>query len=394
MEEKLTNPDITQTDKKEYIQPTTGIYPITSTGIALFHNYNIDLLICRKNGTTYKLFEESPSISIKTDDNEHKIEIAGKYANGLVEALNKKILPSVILCSPSYEQLNDMIAEITELALELKKNELLKGYERLSLFYFPTFILLSNGIMYDEAIYNLQKSLEGLDLQEKIINNICGKIIRGSILKEAYREGNTYIPFNNEVLKIAVPRYDLFIQVVELLNSKNFKFSIQKNPHKVEFEKAIINIATSTAAMIFCLDRNDFRLKKISVQEALEPTGKAKRELINHFQLAIFEIGQHAGAFSKAENFDTTWQPRKEQILKSDSHKTCNSIYCLSQMIKTNNFPGKLPSLEYSLIHPLKGYAKHYGLHEHVILFEKLEETILNTLEFAQKNSDKIIFTF
>lgn len=379
---------------RDIIQPTTGIYPLTSLGISFLYHCDVDLLICRKNGRTSEILAETPELNINTNNNELSLNVADKYTNGMMEALDKKILPSVILCTPAYEHLHDLINELIEIALELSKRDLLKVYGRLNRFYFPTIMLASNGIIYDEVIYNIQTKLKEKNLNENIIINICSKIIRATIMQGAYRENNLYHPNKKGLIKIAVPRYDLFMPVVELLNDKKFTFSIHTNPYKIEFEKAIINIASNSVALIYSLDKKNYTLNKIDMRKALSPDDPIQAQFVKELQTAIFEIGKKVGAFSESESFEKIWFPRKEQILKHDSDHISSSLYCFKNMIETGTFPEGLPSKERGLIYPLKCFASHFKLNKSVALFEELEEMIIKNIKFAQKHSKDIILTF
>jgi hypothetical protein len=390
----ITNPETTNTGPRDIIQQTTGIYPVTALGISFYAHCEVDLLICSKDGTTAAIFKENPVLEICQGEETKKINIDGQYTNGLVEALHQKKLPAVILCTPPYIQLQGLLDELAEIAVELNKKDLLRHYLKLNRFYYPTIILASNGIIYDEAIYNLKTKLQERQIPEAIIKNICSKVVRASIMQGAYRDNNVYYPHQKGLIKIAVPRYDMFMPVVELLNSKGFTFSIHTNPRRVEFEKAMINIATNTVAMVFTLDKKNKRLNKINIKNALTPSDTTHSRFVNELQRAVFEIGQHCGAFSESETFEKVWQPRQEQILKHDSTHISSSLYCFKSMIQSKEFPQGLPAKEYALIYPLKCYAKHHKLNERLLLLAELEQMIINNIDFARRNADTITFTF
>lgn len=390
----LTNTQLHNNTSNNIIQTVTGIYPVTSLGISFYYYCSVDLLICRKDGTTSQLFSQEPVLNIQNNQELKQINISGKFTNGMVEALNKNMLPSVILCTPCYEFLNDFINELTDLASELMERDLLKAYARLNRFRFPTIILASNGIIYDEVIYNLQANLKKRKIPDEIITNICNKITRASVMQGAYREDNLYFPHNKGLLKIAIPKHELFSQVVEPLNDKGFLFSIHTNPHKIEFEKAMVNIATNAVAMVFALEKKDPKLNKIDLENALSPIDATHSRFVKELQTAIFEIGKRAGAFAQSETFDRVWLPRKEQILKHDSKHISSSLYAFRHMIKTKVFPDKLPPAEQALIYPLKCFARHYQLSKELALFEELEQMILNNITFARKHAKFITINF
>ncbi|MEW5822407.1 MAG: hypothetical protein AB1782_19590 [Cyanobacteriota bacterium] len=389
-----TKPQTNVSGVKDIIQPTIGIYPVTSLGVSFYYHCTVDLLICRKDGVTAGIFSKNPTLNIKIDGNTKEIGIADCFVNGILDAAHKKILPSAILCTPPYCFINDMVNELTNLVSYLNSKKLLIGYTNLSRFYFPAIILASNGIIYDEIIYNLNKNLVELDLSEQIINNICSKVVRASIMQGAYRENNLYYPHKKGLIKLALPKFSLFGQAVELLTSKNYVFSIHTNPHRVEFEKAMVNIATNSIAMIFALDRQNALLKAMTIKEALDPSDVIQAAFVKDIQKAIFKIGQKAGGFTESDTFEKVWYPRKEQILKHDSEHISSSLQCFKNMIKAKSIPEGIPDAENALIYPLKCFAKHYQLFDEVILFEELEKMLLNNLQFARKNSDKITLTF
>jgi len=375
---------------RDIIQETIGIYPVTSLGISFYYHCTVDLLICRKDGVTSQLFANDPTLNIQTKDELKQIDISGQFVNGMIQAFNEKRLPSTILCTPPYCFIEDLTNELAEISALLMSEGLLKGHANLKRFYFPTVILASNGIIYDEIIYNLHSKLEKLKIPELIIKNICSKIVRGSIMQGAYREDNIYLPHTKGLIKIALPKFPLFSTVVDLLNSKEFTFSIHTNPHRIEFEKAMVNIATNTIAMLFALDKQNLKLNRIVIKNALSPENSTHSTLVREVQIAIFEIGKKAGAFSQSDTFEKVWGPRKEQILKHDSSHTSSSLYCYKNMIKTQTFPDGIPDAENALLYPLKCFAKHYQLFDEVLLIEEIERMLLRDLEFARKNAGKI----
>lgn len=379
---------------KNIIQQSVGIYPVTSLGISFFYYCTVDLLICRKNGLTSKLFAEKPLIKINDNETVKEIDISEIYVNGMIDAIDKKVLPAVIICTPQYHYLENLIDEVTETALLLHKKELLRGHTNLKFFYFPTIILASNGIIFDEATYNIKSKLEKAGMPEIIINNIISKIVRASVMQGSYRDGSIYYPHQKGLIKIALPKFPLFSQIVDLLNTKQFTFSVHTNPHRIEFEKAMVNIATNAIAMVFALDKQNCRLTKINIQEALAPIDATHSRFVKEVQTAIFEIGKRAGAFSATDTFEKVWLPRKEQILKHDREHISSSLNCFKNMIKTREFPEGLPSAEYALTYPLKCFARHYELADEFILIEELESMLLNNLEFAKKHANKITVTF
>ena len=379
---------------KDVIQATIGIYPVTSLGVSFYHYCGIDLLICRKNGVTSQLFANEPILNIKDNDHLKKIHIENGFTNGMVDALNKKVLPTAIICTPPYDFIDDMVNELTDVAVELMERDLLKSYTNLKRFYFPTIILASNGIIYDEVVYSLQTSLQKRNIPELIIKNIYSKIVRASIMQGAYRNNNIYFPHKKGLIKIALPKFPLFSQVVDLLNSHKFTFSIHTNPHRIEFEKAMVNIATNAIALVFALDQKDYKLKAIDIKKALAPDNATHATFVKEVQLAIFEIGKKAGAFSEIDTFEKVWYPRKEQILKHDSPHITSSLHYFKNMIQTRDFPDGLPPTEYALTYPLKCFAKHYQLHDEVILLEELEKMISSNINFARKHAKDILITF
>jgi hypothetical protein len=376
------------------LKPIIGIYPVTSIGVSFYHHSNIELFICRKDGITSKMFKEKPQITISENKVLKEIDISGLFTNGIVEALENNRLPAVILSTPCHEFTSDLIIELTNLAVELMKRNLLKIHMPLSRFCFPAVILASNGIIYDETIYNLKKSLKQNNIPDDIIERIVTKIVRASIMQGGYRDDNIYYPHKKGLLKIAVPKYDLFKPVVELLNAKNLIFSISTNPHKVEFEKALVNIATNTIAVAFALDKHKGIFSKINIGQAIAPSDPTHARFVREVQTAVFEVGKQLGAFNKSEDFERSWQARKEQILKHDSEHTSSSLYVFRNMIKEGDISTILPSAEYALIYPLKSFATYFQMPNEFDLFKELEDMILSNLAFLQKNHKKVTMDF
>lgn len=381
-------------NKSTFIQETIGVYPATSIGVSFYYYNDLSVIICRKDGITSKIFSEEPYLNIVNDNFHYKIDISGRFFNGMLDAINKKMLPSVIIATPCYEFLNDLIDDLTMLSCCLMELEQLRPVSRLQLFNFPTIILASNGIIYDEVINNLAISLQKAGIPEKILSNICSKIIRASVMQAAYRENNVYYTHKKGFIKIAVPKFALFSQVVELLNAKGLIFSVYTNPYKVEFEKAIVNIATNAVAIVFALDKKNQVLNKIDLQNALSPMDTTQATFVKELQEAIFTIGQKTGAFSQSETFEKIWLPRKDQILKNDGTHISSSLRLFARMIKENNIPDKLPSAEQSLIKPLKAYARHYQMTKELALLQELEQMIISNVTFVRKFSKDVEVTF
>lgn len=389
-----TNTQSETTSNSNPLQATIGIYPVTSLGMSFYHYCKVDLLICRKNGITAGLFTETPEINIDTNDGIQTYNIKNHVTNGMLEAYNKGVLPQAILCTPHYQHLTNLTDELTELAIALKDDKKLLSVSNLNRFSFPTIILGSNGIIYDETIYSLQTKLQAAGLSDILVRNICNKVIRASIMQGAHREKNTYFHQKKGLLKLAVPKSPMFSQVMGLLNQKDFTFSIHKSPHRIEFEKAMVNIASNSIALIFALDQKNYKYRKVTMAEALAPENATHATFVNEVQKAIFTIGQKAGAFSEAETFETVWLPRKQQILKHDSNHASSSLYCFREMLITKTFSDELPTSEQGLVYPLKCFARHYQLYHEIVLMEELERMLYSNLAFARKYADEISVTF
>jgi len=381
-------------EENKIIKPITGIYPVTSAGVSLYFFSHIDLIICRKNGTTSDLFARKPFLNISYGNQSEQFNIENNFTNGMLDAVDKNMLPSVILASPCYGFLNNFVEEIIEITIKLNDLELLKPYHPLNMFYFPIIILLSNGIIYEETLNKLKHGFLYSNLPEKIINKVCDKILRGSILQGAFREEDLYYPYKKEAIKIALTKPELFEQIMQILNMNNFNISIQKNPKRIELENAMVNIATNAAALAFALDKNSYKLKRIDFQQALVPKNIEQSEFINELQRAVFVIGKKYNAFSESDQFETLWLPKKEQLLKRDNRYISNSLYSLKKMIRYNNFPDRLPTEEKSIIYPLKRIAQENNLLKELYLLEKLEKEILETINFAKNNVRNISFCF
>ncbi|MGD9581916.1 MAG: hypothetical protein AB7V50_11130 [Vampirovibrionia bacterium] len=389
-----TDNQTTENTTKNYLQATVGVYPLTPLSVSLYHHYNVERIICKKNGLSHGVLKEKPVLKINSDDEIIEHDINNKFNNGLLECLENKQLPAALLCAPLYNHIDDFVDELIEITLFLSEKELLKGYTNLKRFYFPTIILISGGIVYDEITYKLTTKLKENDIAELIVNNIISKIVRASSTLDAYKDHDIYYPDTKGPIKIALPKFPLFSQVVDILNNKEFKFSIITNPHRIEFDKAMVNIATNSAAIDLSLDKLNHKLRTINIKEAISPNRQANKEFIDNLQKAVFNIGQKAGAFSETETFEKVWLPRKEQLLKEKSFHISASLYNFKNMIKNNNLPeGHLPS-EHALIYPLKCYAQHFELAEEFLVLDELENNLLEDVKFAKDNSNRIVFTF
>lgn len=381
-------------EESKIINNTVGIYPVTPLGISFCFFDNVDLLICRKDGEVFNLFSKMPILNIDNKDQVEQFNIEGRFSNGMLDALNRKILPSLILASPGYSFLSNFIEEITEIAVKLNDMELLKPYHPLNMFCFPIIILTSSGIIYEETINKLKQSLLYSNLPEVIINKVCSKVLRGSASQMPFREDSTYYPHKKGVLKIAVTKPELFESILCLLNKNKFNISIQKNPKRIEFEKAMVNIVTTSLAMVLALDKTDLKFKSINLQQILTSKDPQQATFINNLQVAVFNIGKKCNAFSESDQFETLWMPRKEQILKQDNKHMVGSLYSFKKMIKSNSFPEHLPEEDMAIINPLKRIAQENKLFEELALLENLEREIIETLNLAKTNADNISFCF
>lgn len=386
----LTNPQIINDSKNILIQPTIGVYPVTSLGVSFFYHANVDLLMCRQNGVTSKLFAKEPILNIKIGSESSQVDISNKFSNGMLVALKGKALPEVIICTPPYEFLDDFINEIKNIALELNNLEYLKPYNNLNKFYFPNIILASNGIILDSAISKLRNDLLENNFNEKICDNICNKIVRGVVMQASHRENNVYYPQKPGIIKIAIHKHDLFSQIFEMLSSKKFTFSINTNPAKLEFEKAIINIATNSAAIALSVDESNNTFNMLNLEQCINNQDKEIFDFIYNLQKSVFKIGKRQNAFSVSETFERIWIPRKEQVLKHDSQHISSSLHCLKYMAKTNSIPEGMLNSEKSIIYPLKKLATQFELDEELKLLNELEDKITKNLDFLRTNSNNI----
>lgn len=386
----LNQSDIPQLAQQGILQPTIGVYPLTALGVSFFHHGNASLLICKKDSATAEMLHNKPFLKIHAQGGLKEPYIEGQFTNGIVDAYEQAQLPALLLCTPKYDALSALFDELADLAKHLLDQGCLNAMEGFQGLAFPVVILASNGIIYDEALYLFAKKLEERGIPGILVSLLKEKLLRASVMQGAYRDHDLYYPLKKGLLKLAVPNYGLFKDVIDLISDKGLNVSIQKNIYRVEFEKAMVNIAANTTAMVFALDKFGYNLRKIEMKEALEPTNIPYARFVRELQEAILTVGKNVGAYTETDTLEKVWHPRKEQIIKHDSHHVSSSLRTFRKMILQRSVPKEIPPDEKALIYPLKGFSKYYSLEKEYALFEELERMLQNNLTFARLDASRI----
>lgn len=267
---------------------TVGILPPGALGVAFFHH------LTRGPGRDRVFFLDRPgsaaSAALRRDGSLHvrggdaperRLPIADILRPALPELLAQQALPELILVATNPDQLARVLADVVALLEVLHvQGGLLSAVARGEL---PVWILAANGIYFQRQRQFFLEQLEEAtllgrlpDLWPDLMPRLVGRLLRGVTIQTGLREereGRThYLPGPPGLTRVAGGDPAIRARVLAVLTGLGgwFEDGGAASPTRLEFDKAMINLAGNLVGQLAALDEHG-NFRRLSVAEVASP---------------------------------------------------------------------------------------------------------------------------
>lgn len=377
------------------IPGTVGILPSGALGVALFYHLtqqwtrmtNDVVFIERRGSSSAQALRERGAILIATSTGIASIPTDVVLKPDLIGCYDSAELPEVILICPNPDQLLSVITTSIELVIRL--------YEADQLFHdplpFPNLVFCSNGIYFQRFRQIFIEKLEEAtllgrlpDLWTDTMPQLVSRFLRGVTIQTGVRDGSgehtLYRPGPRGLTRIAGGTRATQQRCCQLLTEKGgwFEPGGDRTPTRLEFDKAIVNLACNLLGQIYAIDNTgQFRLLTVG-DIAIAAHQERIRELAHH----VFTVGQSVNAYLSTEEFDTIYR-QLIQVCADHADHIPSSLQWVDVNLQQGRLKAEIPPTEGWLIEPMIRYAKASDLSETVDYFEALKHELVQKLEQA-----------
>lgn len=371
-----------------FIPESIGILPAGALGVGLFYHLTRQLteidrsvfFVGRSGSASAQSLQARGEIRIADASGIHQLPLAGLLKSDLLTCSRQAELPEVLLLCPNPDQLLPILG--------LAVNLLEEAHERRELtpdsLPVPLLVLSSNGIYFQRIRQVFLEKLEEStllgrlpDLWPDLMPLIVGRLMRGVTIQTALREGNggdaVYRPGPPGNTRLAGGATGPRDRAHELLSRRmpGFENADRASPTRVEFDKALINLAANFLGQLAAIDPGG-RFKPLTIGEIRGQLGDA----------AIVELGVWVVAVGKAVR---AYEPHEDprdivrpvlRSLEENSRHTPSSIQWLASRLSRGEPIDALTPTELWLIDPLLHYARSAGLETAERYFQSLKSTL------------------
>lgn len=280
-----------------------------------------------------------------------------------------------------------MIGKTLEYVVSIKQHDDINNIDFNS--YIPKFMMLSNGIYFDEVTNYITKIFEYLD--GNIIEEIKGNFIRATTHQTGIRmkenEDNIFKPGSKGNITIAGGSKQSRERIINLLGHKAdypvYDMGIEYR--KIEFDKALINLSLNAVQLSFLFDDED-TVRSLNYGDL---TSDIKmRDMCKKIVRTMVSIGVKTGIYkngymSQKQLIDLISQKNLEYIeekSKKDNIHICSSIATMierNRQVKSKNEHFKIPPLEENIISYIINLSNENNLVEEKKVIEELRDSIL-----------------
>lgn len=381
-----------------FVQNAIGILPPGALGVSFFYHLTRQLtelddsvyFLERRGSQSAKALRESGKISIATPSQIQTLPTSEILKSDLITAYQEKCLPEVILVCTNPDQILSVITTIVELLVLLYEEDKLTQ-PRDSL---PIFILCSNGIYFQRfrQIF-IEKIEEAIlfgrlpELWPNLMPQIVCRLLRGVTIQTGLREGSgestLYRPGFKGRSQLTGGDNQSRERACYILNQKGgwFEEVIANSPTRVEFDKALINLACNLLGQLYAIDSQG-NFKPLTLNEILIPEHYSDiRKLVNR----VFRVGQMVKVYDIQEDVDVIFN---QLIATGNEHldHIPSSLQWVNLHIKSGTLKPQLTPTEAWLLEPLVRYAKASGLEETALYFQQLKEELIGKLTLASQH--------
>lgn len=329
----------------------------------------------------------SADLQIADDETTHRVPSGEVIFRSLAEARKGGLLPEILIVCPNPDQLLQVVSSLVTL-IEQIWNETPDPDEDLQL---PVIILSSNGIYFQRVRQMFIEKLEESTLLGRLpdlwpdhMPRIIGHLLRGVTIQTGMRRGSgastVYHPGPSGISTLAGGSEKVRARCHEVLAERGGRFELTQgaSPTRLEFEKAIVNLAGNLLGLIHAFDEGG-HFHPLTVGDIFVSDHQAAvRELADH----VFQVGQAVKAFAPSDDFETIFAQILERC-RSVQHHVPSSLQAAVIQIEAGTLEAKFPPTETWLIDPLIRYARSADLSDAATYFEGLRETLIAKLQIA-----------
>jgi hypothetical protein len=367
---------------------SVGILPISALGVAFSHNLtagpsgpraSVTFLSRRATAATDRWREDS-SVRIETAHGRLDLSLAGRLVGSLPEAASTGRLPGIVLVCTNPDQLFDVIGDYVAVV----ENEHRVGRLQSGMAVLPVLVLCSNGIYFQRIRSSFIELLEESTLLGRLpdlwpdhMPAVVGQLMRGVTIQTALRSGGgssavyrpgppgrTQLTGGSPLARAATARQ-------LCLCGGWFEDSGDAQPTRVEFNKALINLAMNVFGQLAAIDAGG-RFRALTVGEIARLVPRTQiLELVE----ATMKVGRGVGVFRGDETTAAVLDDLQRQLNATAAHVP-SSLQLLEQQIAAGTLAPGLAPTEKWLLQPLQQYARSLGDAEAIRYFEGIERDL------------------
>lgn len=374
--------------QNKIIRNKIGIMPIGALSIAFTKYMDIDTFI--ESGEPH--YGIGKKIKISTEDKIIEIVLTEENYAENISSLN--LIPEVVLFSPPNHRL---ILAIEEIIYTIEKI-IRTGYINLKNdvdVYIPKFVMLSNGIYYDQVIEYITKNLKYVE--KDILEEIKGNFVRATTLQSGVRTGIgediIFIPGQKGNINITGGSKSVRDKIISLFNKYDYPIFDMGDVEvrNVEFEKALLSISSNGVQLSSILDDKD-RFRSLTLGDLI--SDKKIQERSKKMIHTMTSIGIKTGMLRHKylekdlqQSIDIISQEMWEKLRKKseiDSSHIVSSIAIVSERYRLGTLENKLPALEENIINYVLNLEGNIEKEKNII--KHLRECIMRNIDASTKN--------
>lgn len=364
-----------------------GIMPIGALSIA-FANYIQEVDTFIESGKTH--YGVGKKLKIYSGGKTNEIIFTEEnYTNNIaLLALNGK-MPELILFSPPNHRFMSVVDDVIDMIFRILESEHINFRSDINK-YIPKFVMLSNGIYYDEVLSYITTKLKsmGQDTPEEI----KGNFIRATTLQSGVRvdssSGFVFIPGTKSSITIAGGSKESRDRIIDLFMKFDYPaFEMEEvEVKRIEFDKATMSLSANGVELSLILN-NDGNPRSLTLGDLVHD--KKMQELSKKIIFTMVSIGVKAGIYKKPDkmqNFQLIdaipkeiWKKLEEKCQKDNEH-VVSSVASVIERYRLGKLENRLPPLEENIINYLLNLANENNFAEEKKTIEGLRDSIMQNI--------------
>lgn len=370
-----------------------GILPPGALGVSLFHHLTaastrVDgsiRFLERPGSPSIAALKSSGVLRIHGDNEVRALPLSDVLLPDPVTCFQEGRLPETLLVCTNPDQLLGAVTHFVEL-LEAMAAAGQLAVPRLP---FPAVVLCANGIYHQRVRQLLVEKLEEAtlygrlpDLWPDLMPAIVGRWLRGVSIQTGVRDGSgadtVYHPGPSGRTRIVGGSPAIRARVVELCTARGawFEDAGDAPPTRVEFDKAIVNLAGNLVGLLTAIDdHGEFR--PLTVTEIATPANESR---LNRLVNEVLRVGRAVKAYGPADTAEALMR-ELQATMQSHRDHVPSSIQWVAMQLRRGTLQPRLTPTEQWLLEPLIRYARAAHLDDTEIFFSGLERELVGKLQ-------------